>query len=638
MGVPVSSSVSFRSVLFLLSIGVAASAPAHAATDPAPAIEDEVIVTATRLPVPQDEVLASTLVIDRQTIEQSGGGDPGDLLRFHAGLDLARNGGPGQTTAVFIRGADSNHTLVMVDGIRVNPGTIGLAPLQSIAPSSIERIEVVKGPRSALWGTDAIGGVVNVITRRSAPDTWTAEVGYGAYDTQQASLSGGTALGGVNVAVGVNWIDSSGFPTRTDDDVKRGFDDLSGTASIGTRIGDADVAVSYWRSAGTTQYSDFFLAPVDQDYATSTLAFTVALPLGDALDARFGASHFDDEIVQNQSTDYLRTRRDTLDAQFDWRVAIGTLSAGAMATREYASSRSYGDQYESDTDTVNLFLQDQYEYGPHRLLAALGYTDHETAGDAWTWNLEYGYTFAGTTQVYALGGTGYRVPDATDRYGYGGNPDLAPERSLNLEAGLRHRISGTQSVSVAYFRNQIDDLIEFVVTSWEPFDGENQNVDRARISGLEAAWEYASGPWQARVEAIHQDPRNLTTGARLYRRADDSLTVSLTRALGPVDLGLDMLATSDRKDYGFPAPVTLASYTLLNLNARWHATRALTVGARLENALNTDYELADGYNTPGRGLYVTVGYAFGAAEDVRVARTTTPPGSYSGSATNRAGL
>jgi vitamin B12 transporter len=395
------------------------------------------------------------------------------------------------------------------------------------------------------------------------------------------------------------------------------------------------VALRYWRAAGTTGYSDYYLAPVDQDFADSTLSLSVAVPLRDALGANFTASHFDDSIEQNQSTDYLRTRRDTLDAELDWRLATQTLSAGAMATREQASSRSYGDEFDSDTNSVNLYVQDQVDIGPHRALAAVGYTDHETAGNAWTWNLEYGYTLAGATLLYALGGTGYRVPDATDRYGYGGNPDLAPERSFNLEAGIRHRISGAQAVSVSWFRNEIDDLIVWVADPVDPYAGQLENVDLARIEGVEAAWEYAAGPWQARVEAIHQDPRNITTGERLLRRAENSLTVAATRSFGTLDLGVDVLATGDRKDFGYPDPVTLSSYVLANLVARWHATPALTLVARLENALDEHYELADGFNTPGRGLYVSVSYSMAAGgQAARVAenRTGDPPaprGAYS---------
>jgi vitamin B12 transporter len=618
---------------------LAIAAPAVPAAEAVPTdqalVDEELVVTATRLPLPVDEVLAPTLVINRDAIELSGAGDPGDILRFHAGLDLGRNGGPGQTTAIFIRGANSNQTLVMVDGVRINPGTIGLGALQNVAPSTIERIEVVKGPRSALWGTDAIGGVINVITRREASDSWTADVGYGAYDTEQASLNGGTSLGRAQLGLGVAWIDSQGFPTRSDDNVDRGFHNLSGTASLRGDVGPANVVLRYWRAGGTTEYSDYFLAPVNQDFADSTLSLQVAVPLRDTLSANFTASHFTDSIDQNQSTDYLRTRRDTVDAELDWRPASQTWSTGAMVTQEHASSRSYGDQFDTDTQAVNLYVQDQLEIGPHRALAAVGYTDHETAGNAWTWNLEYGYTLAGATLLYALGGTGYRVPDATDRYGYGGNPDLKPERSFDLEAGIRHRVSGAQALSLSWFRNEINDLIVWVADPNDPYSGQLQNVDRARIEGVEAAWEYVSGPWQARVEAIHQDPRNLTTGERLLRRAENSLTATLTRTVGTLDFGADVLATGDRKDYGYPKPVTLSSYVLLNLVARWHTTPAMTVSARLENALNQQYELADNFNTPDRGLYVSLSYAMGASRQAaRVAEergrdSQAPRGAYS---------
>ncbi len=243
--------------------------------------EMNVVVTATRVPTPADEVLAPVVVIDRATIERSNAGDAAELLRFHAGLDIASNGGPGQPTAMFIRGAESNQALVLVDGIRINPGTIGLPGLQNIRPDMIERIEVVKGPRSALWGSDAIGGVVNVVTRRGSQDGWITEAGYGAYDTKRASLNGGVDLGqSAALDVGVSWTDSDGFPTRTTDDIDRGYENLSANVALRADVGAAEVTVRHWRTAGTSEYSDFFLTPVDQDFVTSTTAAEVRLPVG----------------------------------------------------------------------------------------------------------------------------------------------------------------------------------------------------------------------------------------------------------------------------------------------------------------------------------------------------------------------
>jgi vitamin B12 transporter len=594
----------------VLAGALAGAAPAAAASanEPAPAV----VVTATRIDTALTEVLAPVIVIDRATIERSAANDAADLLRFHAGLDLARNGGPGQSTAVFIRGAESNHTLVLIDGVRVNPGTIGLPALQDIAPDMIERIEVVKGPRSALWGSDAIGGVVNIVTRRGSRDGWVAEAGYGDYDTRKASLNGGMPLSATAALdFGVSWLDSAGFPTRTTSTTDRGFENLNANLQLRADVGAAQVALRHWRAEGTTEYSDFFLTPVDQDFVTATTAAEVRLPVAGIGEARIGASHLEDDIEQNQSSDFLQTRRDTIDAQFDWHArGAHTFGAGAMYSSEDARSESYGAPMRAVTDSVSVYVQDRMAAGPHLALIALGYTDHETAGTALTWNAEYGFTFnAARTRVFALAGTGFRAPDATDRYGYGGNPDLEPERSRNYEVGVQHAVTPSQSVRLSVFENDIDDLIDFTVLSYDPFLGINQNVAAARIRGIEATWQYAGPAWQARVEAIYQDPRDLSDDSLLLRRAQQSLTVALGRAFGPVLLGLDVLATGERMDYGFPEDVTLDGYVLANLTVQYRATPALTLVARVENLLDEQYELADTYNTPDRGLYLTARYA-----------------------------
>jgi vitamin B12 transporter len=577
--------------------------------------EMAVIVTATRVPTPADEVLAPVVLIDRETIERSNATDTAELLRFHAGLDLGRNGGPGQPTALFIRGAESNHTLVLVDGIRINPGTIGLPALQNISPDMVERIEIVKGPRSAVWGSDAIGGVVNIVTRRGSQTGWIMEAGYGDYDTRRASLVGGFALSEkAELDLGVSWLDSDGFPTRSDDTLDRGYDNLNVNVALRADLGPADVTVRHWRTSGTSEYSDFFLTPVDQDFVTSTSAAEVRLPVGDHGEARFAVTHMEDETTQNQSPDFLETDRNTFDAQYDWRPS-GThaLSVGAIYFREKANSESFGEGFAADTDSLNLYAQDSITSGPHSALLALGYTDHETAGTAVTWNAEYGYRFnAGRTQVYALSGSGFRAPDATDRFGFGGNPDLEPESSRNYEFGVRHALTERQHLQLSAFHTDIEDLIDFTVVSFDPFVGINENVAEARIRGIEAAWGYRGEAWQARVEAIYQEPRDRSDDSPLLRRAEESLTVNLTRAFGPVLLGLDVLATGDRKDFGFPSDVTLDGYVLANFTASWQVTPSLALLARVENLLDEDYELADTYNTPDRGLYVAMRYAPGA--------------------------
>jgi vitamin B12 transporter len=609
--------IRLRSIVFSLlttSGGAAAlwpAVPAFAAgtsEDPLPVV----VVTATRIETPVDEVIAPVVVIDRATIARSAANDTAELLRFHAGLDVARNGGPGQTTALFIRGAESNHTLVLVDGVRINPGTIGLPALQNIPPDLIERIEVVKGPRSALWGSDAIGGVVNIVTRRGSHDGWVAEGGYGDYDTRKASVNGGFDLGkSAGLDLGISWLESDGFPDQASTTDDRGFRDVSANLQLRATLGSADVALRHWRTQGNSEYSDFFLTPLDQDYLTSTTTGELSVPVGGVGNARVAVSHLEDRIEQNQSTDFVETKRDTIEAQFDWKPrGAQTFGIGASYSNEDADSISFGAPMSATTDSVSAYVQDRVASGPHLALLALGYTDHETAGSAVTWNAEYAYTFNDAkTRLYALTGAGFRAPDATDRYGFGGNPDLKPERSRNYEAGIRQAISPRQAVQLSAFQNDIEDLIEFVVTDFTTFDGINKNVDSARIRGLEASWNYTGDLWQARLEAIYQDPRDLSDDSRLLRRTRKSLTAALTRAFGPVQLGLEVLASGDRKDFGFPTDVTLDSYVLANLTAQWQATPSLAFVARVENLFDEQYELVDNYNSAGRGVYFTVRYA-----------------------------
>jgi len=197
---------------------------------------DEIVVTATRVPEPATRVLEPIVLIDRAALEDSLGIDVGDVLRFHAGLDIGRSGGPGQPLSLFIRGADSNQSIVMIDGVRINAGTLALAPLMNVSPELFDRIEIVKGPRSAIYGTDAIGGVVNLITRGRGESRADVLLDYGRYGTGEFALDGIYTEGGTSVQGALNGQESAGFPTFVTDTLDRGYKNLSGTAAITTHV------------------------------------------------------------------------------------------------------------------------------------------------------------------------------------------------------------------------------------------------------------------------------------------------------------------------------------------------------------------------------------------------------------------
>jgi vitamin B12 transporter len=575
-----------------------------------------VLVTATRYPLPRDQVLPTTLVVGREELQRNIASDIADVLRFQTGLEFGRYGGPGQTSSLFMRGTDSNHALVLVDGVRINPATVGGAALQNIAPALVERIEVVKGPRSTLYGTDAIGGVVHIFTRAQGADGFWSEAGYGADNTRFGAATGGVSSASAHLGFGVNYLETDGFAPRTIDPRGGAHDNLGVNVAGSIDVAAGKLQANYWRASGATDYIGFSSRTFDnalitQDYTNQVGALSYEWTQG-LWTSKLELGHMIDEIQQGriedglgafESPDFAETRRTSIGWQNDFDLtSANRLSFGAMHYDETADTWSFG---EIDTDVINAYVQDRITLDRHSMVLAAGYVDHETFGGHATWNAEYGVELTAATRLIASAGTAFRAPDATDRFGFGGNPDLDPEQSLNYEIGVRHSIGEGQRIFVTAFQNKIDDLIEYIVTNPITFDGELRNAEEARIRGVEAGYEIARPSWRLRTEAVYQDAENLTTEQPLLRRAETNLMLSYARLLGPVELGVDVLAAGDRKDFG---GITLESYVLTNFSASYNFAAGWSAHARVENVLDEDYVLADGYNTQGRSLFVTLRY------------------------------
>lgn len=587
--------------------------PAHAE---APTQPHPVIVTATRYAQPIEEVLPATFVIERDELERSLAADIADVLRFRAGLEFGRNGGIGQNASMFLRGTESNHTLVLVDGVRINPGTVGGAAFQNIAPELVQRIEVVKGPRSTLYGTDAIGGVVQIFTHAAEGDGFTTEAGYGADNTLISNAAFGWNSDSAHLGVGVNYLDTDGYAPRTNDSRGGAYDNLSLNLAGSTQLGAGKLGVTYWRSAGSSDYIGFssrtFGAALQtQDYTDEAGTLSYSWDVG-AWQSRLEVGRMVDDLDQKraedslgvfESDDFATTRRDSIGWQNDFDLnAANRLSAGVMYYDEEADTRDFG---EVQTGVTNAYLQDRIKAGRHTLMLAAGYVDHETFGGHATWNAEYGVQVGAATRLTASAGTAFRAPDATDRFGFGGNVNLEPEESRNYEVGVRHKIGERQTLFASAFQNQIDELIEFICIDQDCFDGELRNANSARIRGIEAGYELQGTSWQLRAEAIYQEPMNRTDDELLLRRARHNFIVSYVQSLGAAQLGLDLLAAGKRQDFG---GIALDSYVLANFTARYDFNPNWSAQASVENLFNEDYELASGYRTPDRGVFVALRY------------------------------
>ena len=562
--------------------------------------DDTIIVTATRTPIARADSTVPVTLISRDDIELSLASDLSELLRFEAGMDIGRNGGPGQATSVFLRGTESNHTLVLIDGVRMNPGTLGGAAIQNIAVEAIEQVEIVKGPRSALYGTDAIGGVINIITRRATSDQVEGSVGAGSFASQSAHVALGDRGASSEFGLNVDWQTTDGDAPRVDADMPRGFENRSASLYAEHRFADNEISVRHWRAQGNVEFVDFFLNPVDQDFENSITAIALDSEISDTGNSNLLISFMTDEIRQQQTPDFVESQRLSLDWQYSHAFSGHTLTGGVFLADEDARSLSFGSGFDEDTLIHAVFVQDQFSLGRHKTFVALRRTDHEYFGNHTTWNAEYAFDFSDTLTFNAGIGHAFRAPDASDRFGFGGSPDLDPELADERQLGLRYTPGERHSIELALYANDIEDLIEFDLQTFTL-----RNLNKAEIRGAQLGYEYRGDGFALRADLVRQSADDANSGERLLRRAEQSATLRYTQNLGVHRVGLSVLASGERLDFG---GVRLAGFVVANLNAQLQLGNGWQLNARIENLGDVEYQTAADYRMQERSGFLELSY------------------------------
>ncbi|MDO9313845.1 MAG: TonB-dependent receptor [Burkholderiaceae bacterium] len=589
-----------------------------------------VVVIATREPVPLDQVTADVVVIDAQRIRESAADSVEDLLRREAGVQLSRTGGPGHSAGIFIRGASSQSTLVLVDGVRIGSATLGQVSFDAISLAQIERIEVLRGPGSSLYGADALGGVVRITTRRGeGPASFSGHIAAGEYGSKEGEISVGGAGGGFDYTASFSRESSDGASTLRAGDRfgnynpdRDGYSRRTAQLRLGYTVAPGHrVAVSLVDARLRSQYDASEFAPPDyaQDPSpnfgtrldTQVLAvsydgvispiWTTRVQLAHNADESLDGAHFPDRFI---------TRRD----QYTWQNAFALdarqqLVAVLERLEERAKTSAFSSEKRRHNDSLGLGYSGKF--GAHLLSADVRHDDNSVYGGKTTGRLGWGYELGHGLTARALAGTTFRAPSFNDLFytGYGVDT-VRPERGRSAEIGLSW-LSGDSNASVTLYRNRVRDLIAYEPDrAFCPVDssydfGCARNINRARLQGATLTAGHRIGSLSLRGTVDLLNAKDERSGERLERRARHQETLSADYQIEAWTFGATLMTLGNRPDGG----KRLGGYSTLDLQARWRLSTQWQLEAKVLNVGDRDIEPARDYRALGRQGWIGLRYS-----------------------------
>jgi len=569
-----------------LALALAPALRAQAPGAPQP-IAADVVVAAEAAPEPADTLGAAATVIDAAEIGRAKASSVLDYLRTVPGLDVVQSGGPGGVTSLFLRGTSSTQTLVLVDGVPINSPYFGGTDLSSISTANVERIEVVRGPYSALYGSEAIGGVVRIFTRRSA----------------EAGVSGNASFALGNAAAKEGFVESR-FSGTT----------LSGALTAQLAEGSS-LGVTVRRETGRTGVPTDGATPTPQR-STSADTTTVEVPFSYSLSKSLSLS---------ASVHYTRDQPDYADPAdpfFTWsttdarRVGGRVAAAGTWGAQRLAvgvdlertqvwNESNLGPALDGETArTLAVFAEDRLALFSGRFVATAGvrWDDASSYGSAWSPRVTAAWRVLPSLKIRAAAGSAFRAPSLGELYyPYSGNPDLKPERSTGLEAGLEETVAEGVVAEATAFWNDIRQLIQYDAQTFT-----NENIGHARTRGVEVAVRTAVGGRAfLRASYTYLDARDLDADAPLIRRPRHRASLTAGSGFGSGGswsvTGLFVGARPDGDAADFTKIAEDPSYVRVDAAVTLPPVLlSLSPWARVTNLFNREYAEVNGFPAPGR--------------------------------------
>lgn len=600
--------------LAALSLALGAITPAAAQTLLAQAATEpqlrETVVTATRVARPLADLVADVSIVDRETIESSGATGVIDVLSRLPGVQVSRNGGQGGVGSVYLRGAEQRFTAVYLDGVRLDSQSTGGVVWEQIPLSQIERIEVVRGPAAAVYGSDAMGGVIQLFTKKGEGAlSHYVGVGVGSQGTRtaQAGVSGGTNQ--VDYSLGVAHERADGFNARPgagnnpDDD---GYRRTSANARLGLQIDQGQRIEGTLLASNLNSQYDGSKTDDDRNHHQLRAASLAWLAQwSDMYSTRLQVTQSGSKYSSTPSFYMTETTLRNYLLQNQWRLGAHLFTA-ALERREdelHNPATAYSGDLKRDRSQNALALGYGLNHGAHALQANLRYDDDSEFGGKSTGSLSYGYALTPQWRLTAAGGTAFRAPTLYQRFSEYGSPALQPEKGRNVELGARWT-QGASSAGLVVYRNRVSNLINFGAAGpCASAFGCYENVGRAEYEGVTLSAAHRVAGVSLRGSIDWQDPRDLNTGKQLARRAKRYATLGADTTVAGWTLGGDLTASARRYDDSANTNV-LGGYTVVNLYASTRVGQGVTLLARLDNLADKDYQTARTYATGGRTFYV----------------------------------
>lgn len=599
---------------------------------------DEIVVTASRTPETLRDAVGDVTVITQQELQTAGKDSLAEILSRQPGVQFISYGGPQTATSIFTRGTNSTHTLVLIDGMRVNGSTAGSTQFPAIDPSMIERIEILRGAASSLYGADAIGGVINIITKKGDQDrplsAW-ANIGYGSYETAKSSMGLSGAGAGWDYSLSTSAESSQGFdatrayttnkqPTLGHYEDKDGYRSHSVSGTLGYRwTPDHHIGLTAYNGYidgdfdGT--FTDQFWVDHTQDnvYALTrqqaySLTSTDQVTNTWKSELRLGWGRDTSESRNPMETTLFSSTKRTYSWQNNLQLHPDhRLSVLLERLEERVQSTTLFDQTERNTNAAALIYNGRID--ALHTQASVRNDNISGYGNQATGSIGLDFDLSEFWQIGVASNTGFHAPTFNDLYFPGfSNPDLKPEKSHNTEAHIKYDNGSTQIGAVLY-QNKINDLI-----AWDSVSSSTKNINQATISGLTLSGAHNFGNTTLRASADFMDPKNNDPApgesGQLIRRARQVFNLSAEHHIQALKLGAEYQYTSRRYDSVYNSSTfqtdetTLGGFSLFNLTAAYDINKNLGVQVRWNNVLDKDYVLVDGYNTPGSNVFVNLSW------------------------------